>query len=236
MALSVIVGIPTAVDAPDGEPPPSEVGEWSAVIPFPTIPIHTHLLPTGEVLFWDRHDFPTGDGQPRLWSPQTGLFRMAAEPPMKHDLFCSGHSLLADGRLFVAGGHISDGHGQPYAAIYDPFEDFWTAVPEMNAGRWYPSAATLADSTVVVLAGDDENGADNRLPQIFRPASGDWRELATAELTLPYYPFLFQAPDGAAFVAGPAAQARRLDLAGSGSWSFVDSGVNGFRGYGSAAA
>ena len=30
-------------------------------------------------------------------------------------LFCAGHDFLSDGRLFVAGGHISDLHGLPDA-------------------------------------------------------------------------------------------------------------------------
>jgi hypothetical protein len=27
-------------------------GQWSEIIPLPNVPIHTHVLPTGKVLFW----------------------------------------------------------------------------------------------------------------------------------------------------------------------------------------
>ncbi len=213
-----------------------EVGEWSALISFPTIPIHATLLPTGQVLFWDRHDFPTGDGHPRLWDPATGIFAKTAAPPPGHDLFCSGHTLLEDGRLFVAGGHFAVGVGQPFAAIYDPFATSWSMAPEMNAGRWYPTATTLADGGALVLAGGDEEGAANTLPQVFRPAMLAWDGLPEAERVLPYYPFVFQAPNGRAFVAGPDAMARQLELAPPGAWSTLADSGHGLRSYGSAAA
>jgi hypothetical protein len=43
-----------------------------------------------------------------------------------YDPFCSGHSFLADGRLFVAGGHIQNNVGLPTASTYNPFTDNWT--------------------------------------------------------------------------------------------------------------
>ncbi len=225
-----------AATAPTLPAPPAEVGEWSAVFPFPTIPIHATLLPTGQVLFWDRHDFPTGDGHPRLWDPATGLFAKTAEPPPGHDLFCSGHTLLEDGRLFVAGGHFAVGQGQPFAATYDPFAPSWSMAPEMNAGRWYPTATTLADGGALVLAGGDEEGAANTLPQIYRPERLTWDGLPEAERVLPYYPFVFQAPDGRAIVAGPDAMARRLELVPPGDWSALADSGHGLRSYGSAVS
>ena len=216
--------------------PLSAVGEWSAPFPFPTIPIHAHLLPTGQVLFWDRHDVPLGDGHPRLWDPATGGFTLAPEPPPGHDLFCSGHTLLEDGRLFVAGGHFGVPLGQPFAATYNPFAPGWTMVPEMNAGRWYPTATTLADGGVLVVAGTDEEGEANPLPQIYRPASFGWQDLPGARRDLPFYPLVFQDPVGRAFVAGPEAMASRLDLTASGAWSDVAGSGHGFRSYGSAVA
>jgi galactose oxidase len=223
--------------SPGGGPPdPAQVGAWTAPFPFPTIPIHAHLLPTGLVFFWDRHDVPDGDGHPRLWDPATGTFSAAPDPPPGHDLFCSGHAFLEDGRLFVAGGHYSDGQGQPFAALYDPFVSTWTLLPEMNAGRWYPTATTLADGRVLVVAGSDELGASNVLPQVYGPADFGWQDLTGALRDLPYYPLVFQAPDGKAFVAAPEAVAKRLDPAWPGAWSSVGSSGHGFRTYGSAVA
>ena len=217
-------------------PPPAAAGEWSELFAFPTLPIHATLLPTGKVLFWDRHDFPTGDGHPRLWDPATGTFTKTPPPPPGHDLFCSGHTLLEDGRLLVAGGHFAVGVGQPFAATYDPFAPGWSMLPEMAAGRWYPTATTLADGSALVLAGSDEQGAANSLPQMFRPGPRSWIGLPGAERVLPYYPMVFQAPDGQVFVAGPEETALRLEGAPPGAWSAVAGSGHGLRSYGSAVA
>ena len=35
---------------------PKEIGQWGAVFELPNVPIHTHVLPTGKVLFWGRRN------------------------------------------------------------------------------------------------------------------------------------------------------------------------------------
>lgn len=39
-------------------PNTARVGQWSPIIPLPNVPIHTHVLPTGKVLFWGRRHPP----------------------------------------------------------------------------------------------------------------------------------------------------------------------------------
>ena len=46
------------------------------------------------------------------------------------NLFCSGHTFLADGRLLVTGGHIFDSQGLNTSTFYDPFADQWSAGPD----------------------------------------------------------------------------------------------------------
>ena len=69
------------------------------------------------------------------------------------NLFCAGHAYLPDGRLLVAGGHLTDGDGIDYAGTYDHRTNTWTPLPAMNGGRWYPTATTLADGRVLVISG-----------------------------------------------------------------------------------
>ena len=84
-------------------------------------PVHAHVLPTGKVMIWPGDEGISGnDQQPRSWDPATGKAISPLHAP-GYDLFCSGHSFLADGRLFVAGGHIQNGVGLANASIYDPF-------------------------------------------------------------------------------------------------------------------
>ena len=48
-----------------------------------------------------------------------------------------------------------------------------------------------------------------------------WRNLTTAQLSLPLYPNMLVAPNGKVFYAGPSRQSRYLNTAGTGSWSNV---------------
>ena len=91
--------------------PRSLVGEWTTGPTWPEFPVHAHLLPTGKVMIWPGDQGISGNNQqPQSWNPAdqnvSPLTRVAG-----YDLFCSGHSFLADGRLFVAGGHIETSVG-----------------------------------------------------------------------------------------------------------------------------
>ena len=201
-------------------------GQWSGVQQLGNVPVHAHLLPTGKVMFWPYGDAPT------LWDPATGAITPAA--PSGFNVFCSAHSFLADGRLLVAGGHIQNNVGLATAKIYDPFTNTWSPLPNMNAGRWYPTNTTLAGGDVLVASGDTNIGVTNNLPQVYQVSSNTWRDLSGAQLQLPLYPWMFQAPDGRVLNAGPNPDARMLDTAGTGAWSLIDGSNYGFRGYGSA--
>jgi hypothetical protein len=202
---------------------PEVTGQWSSVPDLSFYPIHIHLLPTGKVMLWGGYSI-SGDNA-HLWDPDT-----AATTPLSlagYDVFCSGHSLLGDGRLLVAGGNLvtlmERGHtGLPYASIYDPFSDVWTRLPDMNAGRWYPTVTTLANGDALVIAGSiDSTQGGNRLPQVWQVASGTWRDLTNAIVSLPLYPWMHVAPNGKVFLAGPGIPARYLETAGSGAWTAV---------------
>ena len=145
-----------------------------------------------------------------------------------YNVFCSGHTFLADGRLFVAGGHVENYNGEHRADIYNPFTNTWSNmdpgmpdVPTMGPAsdqycrpsgkRWYPSATTLGNGNVLVLSGDVvSQGVTNRRVQIYNAGTNSWTELTGALRTdldpgpgvnidgLPEYPRVFQLPDGRA--------------------------------------
>src|SRR5882724_669965 len=136
---------------------PSVVGQWSAPLDLGSYangvkrcPIHASLLPTGngtvKVLFWGRdkeftgsvwQDVQFGPWQTFLWDPSTGGTSTTTLTNSTTNMFCSGHSLLPDGRLLVAGGHLrQDGHGDSQLNIFDPISNTWSNGPAMNAGRW----------------------------------------------------------------------------------------------------
>ena len=120
------------------------------------------------------------------------------------------------------------------ASIYDPQTNTWARQPDMNAGRWYPTTTTLANGSVLVVSGDiDTTVGVNRLPQVW--TNGAWRNLTTAQISLPLYPFMFLAPDGRVFNAGPQQTSRYLNTSGTGTWTnSATTPLGGFRSYGSA--
>ena len=199
---------------------PSVVGEFSLVQPLPFFPVHLAVVPPhGKVMIWPG-DLGISGNDPRLWDPATGTTSLLAKPG--YDLFCAGHSFLANGHLFVTGGHIQNNRGLPNASIYDPFADAWTPVPDMNAGRWYPTNTTLPNGDVLVLSGSI-SGAEgvNKLPQVFEVGSGTWRDLTNAQLALALYPRMHVAPNGRVFNSSPSRTTRYLDTSGTGTWSLV---------------
>lgn len=201
-------------------------GKWQPAFATPVVAIHMHLLPTGKVILW-------GDqGDSQLWDPANpgAGFTPATKP---YRIFCSGHSLLPDGRLFVAGGHITNDHGLAKGAIFDPSLGTWsTTATSMAQGRWYPTTTTLPDGEMLVVSGADENAAFVTIPEIWNGSV--WRRLTGAALTLPYYPAMFLAPSGKVFYAGPTQSTQYLNVAGDGKWTTVGNRIVASRDYGSA--
>lgn len=211
---------------PPPEPPPeARLGQWSAVSPAPIVQLHLHMLVSGKVLSWGGPD----GNPPYIWDPADGAFTAVQAPSL---LFCSGHAFLADGRLLVAGGHITEGRGLPNTNIFDPVTGLWEAMSAMARGRWYPTNTALPNGEVVTIAGTDETGANVLVPEVWDGSA--WRGLTSAALDLPYYPRTFVAPDGRIFYAGEQQRSRYLDVSGAGRWADGPLRNFGTRDYGSA--
>src|SRR3954447_1662790 len=106
--LLIIIGAPARVLA-------QSTGSWSAVQTLPYRPVHVTVLPNGKVFFISYY---TDSINPQIWDPATGTVTPTVSAP--YELFCSGHTLLADGRIFITGGHIADYTGYKHALIFDP--------------------------------------------------------------------------------------------------------------------
>lgn len=201
----------------------ADAGSWTAPFPWPVVSIHLSLLPNGRVLAWGL------SGSPQIWDPEAGAFTEVASPA---ELFCAGHSLLPDGRVLVAGGHIASDRGIPDISIYSPEDQSWTQSTPMRRGRWYPTNTTLANGSVVILAGRDEVGDEVAEPEVW--SSNGVHQLTNASLVLPYYPRTFVAPNGLVFYAGEQQTSRYLNTSGTGSWTTVGERRYGNRSYGAA--
>jgi hypothetical protein len=205
-------------------PAEAATGQWGAPVPWEIVPLHLSLLPTGKLLAWGKYEAGTTSmGNPRLWNPAAGPPSSALSLPTPDMLFCSGHALMADGRLMVSGGHYDDDRGLRATNIFDPVSETWApGLPQMALGRWYPTVTTLADGRLVTVAGRDSTSSVVLVPEIWEAAK--WVRLPGASLRLPYYPYQFLAPNGKLFYAGERVQARWLDVDvvtanGRGKWS-----------------
>jgi galactose oxidase len=200
------------------------MGVWSPSITWPHVAVHLSLLPSGKVLSWGR-------SSPQVWDPATGQFSSIPAPA---NLFCAGHADLVDGRILIAGGHISNGHGLPDVTILDPSSNppTWSQTTPMQRGRWYPTTTTMANGDVVITAGRDQSGVVVPLPEVW--SGGALRQLTAASRSLPYYPRAFLAPNGKLFYAGEQQTTRYLSVTGTGKWSTVGNRLYGTRDYGAA--
>jgi hypothetical protein len=217
-------------------------GDWANVMTWGQAggveAIHTFLLPTGKVLFWSSWKESVG-----LWNPVTNQFSSPGNFA-SHNIFCSGHAWLPDGRLLVAGGHVQNYNGENRADIFDPFTERWANadpaqanVPNMGSTstntassgkRWYPSATTLGNGDVLLLSGDvTQLGNTNRTVQVYQHQTNSWANYSGAlrptNDLLPEYPRVFLGPDGRAVsLSDYNDDTEFLDLTGAGSWSYLE--------------
>lgn len=148
-----------------GEPccNPVTKGRWQNPYNSGAIGIHAALLPNGKVLFFgfaDNNDM----GYSEIFDPTNGSSVQPVANNIVPHAFCSGHTLLSDGKLWVAGGHdhpdpnhekhVDDSH------LFNYLESEWTK-PEaiqLETGRWYPTLARLENGDALVLSGAKEVG------------------------------------------------------------------------------
>lgn len=161
-------------------------------------PVHATTLPDGRLLLFglQRNQDPpqaTSTGKKAAWlldpgSPTDQLPAeitveeiqepvdvhgvQAGEWYVEEDLYCAGHTLTSDGKVFTTGGnrrfYRSNGDiftfGIEYSTRFDPATDTWTRLPGTSKGtspdggrtRWYPAVTRLSDGRMLIQGGFDD--------------------------------------------------------------------------------
>jgi hypothetical protein len=203
--------------------PPEQAGQWSETINVPVAGIASVVLNNGKVLFWAydmaHWDDPNASniGVSYLWNPttRTGEYVQAPE-----NIWCGGQTILADGRVFVAGGNLRfpdpnapagqrgwEGDASTYT--YNPVSATFIKQPEMSHGRWYPTVTQLPDNSAIITSGYDEAGGEkvNQVVERFVPSAGrNGVGTITAigtKKTPGLYPFQYVLPSGSMLQTGP---------------------------------
>ena len=214
-----------SVTVANGAAGAAQVGQWGPLIPLPAVAIHSALLPSGRILFW-QGDFATG-GQQYVLDPQTGIVTQV--PDAAADLFCAGQAVLADGRVLVVGGTATNGGlGVPNLTAFNWHSESWEALAPMHFPRWYATGTTLSDGKVLATSGSNRSAEDIvPVPELYSPVSNTWQSLTAASHSMPIYPFIYQLPDGRIAHLGGSEQptaSEVLNLA-TNQWSTIDSRV-----------
>lgn len=151
-------------------------GKWQTPFNAKAIGIHAALQPNGKVLlfgFDDNKDM----GFSELFNPLTGegdipSLRDSSELP---HAFCSGHALLENGEMWVAGGHGLSHLADSY--IFRSSDNEWEQLEQdlgpdvpvfikrgeddiegRDNGRWYPTLSRLENGAVMTISGSKFTG------------------------------------------------------------------------------
>jgi len=218
----------------------SNIGQWSDVISMPLIPVGAANLPNGKILTWAAHDrYKFGENinqtYTAIFDPATNSStEWLVENDPAHDMFCPGTSNLADGRILISGGSSNT-----KTSIYNYASNEWTASQELVTGRGYHAQTVLPSGDVFTIGGSWSGDIEvNKGGELWREGTG-WSQLTglpidpildgvSEEERIKYrdnHAWLWTAPNGKVFHAGPASNMHWLDTAGSGSYS--DAGPRG---------
>lgn len=219
-----------------GQASAGNLGRWSEVIPFPNIPVSAAVLPNGKLLTWSSFqpsffegDIGTDASQTytSIFDPPTRAFTASVEISTMADMFCSGIAYLADGRVMVNGGSSS-----LHTAVYDPVSNLWNSARMMNIPRGYNSTVTLSTGEAFTIGGSWAGDGSPKDGEVWKHGAG-WRQTSISENNIlandpideaqgyisegDNHPWLFAAPNGRVFHAGPSPQMNWIDTTGDGS-------------------
>lgn len=193
--MPVMPGIPGALDICEA----AKEGYWELLhCDSRVLAVHAVLMHTGKVLFFagsgnNVPNFNAKDMRSVVWDYQAGTFHTPVTP---FDVFCAGQTVLADGKVLVAGGteQYDPFFGLRSSWLFDPIIEEWIRIGDMHHGRWYPSLVTLGDGRAIAVSGIAEAN------ELYSPTAG-WSLLPDGT-DLPLYPHLFVLADGRVFFTG----------------------------------
>ncbi|MGC2222390.1 MAG: galactose oxidase-like domain-containing protein [Methylocella sp.] len=194
-------------------------GFFGPSFPWPIIPIHMALLPSGSVLNYGT-DQTGAQGAELLydvWDPTLGNGSNAhtiLPNGTLTDIFCGAASLIGEGpfvptsltsNMLITGGDSTVTGVRNFSNnkvnVFNPGNNTLTASGTMNFPRWYHSITSLRNGDKLLLGGTLSPGMAAMTPEFYHPASGIWTTLpgiSISDATFPswYYPRGFLAPDG----------------------------------------
>lgn len=157
------------------------------------------LLKDGRVLI-------VGKQSAETFNPATGEWSLTAETTLKTSgspgtYDSSSATLLADGRVLVAGGRSGLlSFARSSAELFDPVAGTWSATGSLNFARLEHSATLLPDGRVLIAGGNNRLDRPTTV-ELFDPSTGRWT--LTGSLRVPRNGHIAALlPNGRVLVAG----------------------------------
>jgi hypothetical protein len=202
------------------------------------VAIHATMTHTGEVLLFQDVEGEAGvdrTSRVRVWDPATGQSR-DANLGYDRDVFCAGHNVLPDGRVFVSGGHDfttgkkQDPIGVAESDTYDPESSGWAPTPPLGQKRWYPTNVGLGNGKTLIFGGQEGPDAWANTVDSYDPASNTMTRLPASATTAlnTNYPRMHLLPNGTIVKVGISRMSQYFDPE-SNQWSDVSPMLYGNR-------
>jgi hypothetical protein len=206
---------------------------WTGVIPLAVDPIGASQLTDGQLVMWsanDQYSFQGDIGYSNSGQTYSTIFDPVAETSSVilvtntgDDMFCPGTANLFNGDLLVNGGDSS-----PKTSIFNQTTGNWTFDSDMNIPRGYEADTVLTNGSVLTFGGSWSGGQGGKTAEVWTQGSG-WNVLTNVPETNIIGPdpqgvyrgdnhlWLFDAPNGEVFHAGPSANMNWITTSGAGS-------------------
>src|SRR5215813_13733368 len=154
-------------------------GTWSYTgsLDTPRFQHTATLLPSGKVLVaggdhcndsgcftFDRCD---------LYDPTTGTWSTTGKLNVAR--YSHTATLLANGRVLVAGGFDPNGSPSNSAELYDPATGTWSSTGNLNTGRGFHTATLLLSGKVLIAGGYGDRELNSA--ELYDPATGIWSNI-----------------------------------------------------------
>jgi galactose oxidase len=206
---------------------------WTAVTPLAVDAIAVANLPNGNLVMWSANDqysfegdIGNRDGQTytAVFNPTTLASSQVLVTNTGDDMFCPGTANLFNGDILVNGGDSS-----PKTSLYNPTTGVWTSDANMNIPRGYEADTVLSNGSVLTLGGSWSGGSGGKTAEVWTSGGAGWSVLSGVPETNIVGPdpqgiyrgdnhlWMFAAPNGEVFHAGPSAQMNWINTTGAGS-------------------